>query len=195
MEKHAWAIPGYQFIAELNQNGGLSNINLVPRQIEQEVLNCLGLELWRPELLNDARLFFQSVATLQVRLRHLVQIGGLSDLDETGTRIIQSHFDQLKEGLSRDLQQVIDKAEMLASLGEQVAGTYHGAPAIEYLQLAIDQWSEIYSKLIPDGLENGQVALTIESLVKWQEQVSSIQGEIFMIYLLWCGYVTFQYNP
>ena len=194
LEKHAWAIPVYQFITELNQNGELSNINLVPRQIEQEVLNRLGLELWKPALLNDARLFFQSAATLQVRLRHLVQIGGLPDLDETGTRIIQSYFDQLKEGLSRDLQQVIDKAEMLASLREQVTGTYHGTPAIEYLQLATDQLSEIYGKLIPDGLKNGRVALSMESLKKWQEQVSSVQGEIFIIYLLWCGYVTCQYN-
>lgn len=172
----------------------MSNINLVPRQVEQEVLNRLGLELWRPALLNDARLFFQSAATLQVRLRHLVQIGGLPDLDETGTRIIQSYFDQLKEGLSRDLQQVIDKAEMLASLREQVTGTYHGIPAIEYLQLATDQLSEIYGKLIPDGLKNGRIALSMESLKKWQEQVSSVQGEIFIIYLLWCGYVTCQYN-
>lgn len=194
LEKQAWAIPVYQFITGLSQNGGLSNINLVPRQIDQAVLTRLGLELWKPALLNDARLFLQSAATLQIRLRHLVQIGDLSDLDKTGTHITQSYFDELKEGLSKDLQQVIDKAEILCSLSEQVTETHQGVPAIEYLQLAIEQLSGIYGKLIPDGLESGQVALTLESLRKWQEQVSSIQGEIFMIYLLWCGYVTCQYN-
>ena len=34
LEKHAWAIPVYQFITELNQNGGLSNINLWPDLIK-----------------------------------------------------------------------------------------------------------------------------------------------------------------
>jgi hypothetical protein len=194
LEKHAWAIPVYQFISELNQNGGLSTINLVPRPIEQEVLNRLGLELWEPALLNDPIVFFQNAATLQVRLRHLVQIGDLPDLDETGTRMIQSYFDQLKEGLSGNLQQVIDKAEMLASQRDKATETYHGTSAFEYLQLATDQLNEIYDKLIPDGLKNGRVALSIETLRKWQEQVFSVQGEIFIIYLLWCGYMTSQYK-
>ena len=83
---------------------------------------------------------------------------------------------------------MIDKAEMLASQTNQPAEKYQGTHALEYLQLATNQLNEIYDKLIPDGLENGQVALSIENLGKWQERVSSVLGELFMIYLLWCGY-------
>lgn len=194
LEKHAWAIPVYQFISELNPNKELSPINLVPRQIEQEILNHFGLEIWEPALLSDPTVFFQNAATLHIRLRHLVQIGNLPDLDKTGTRMIQSYFDQLKEKLSGNLQQMIDKVEMLASQCDQPAERYQGTLAFEYLQLVTNQLNEIYDKLIPDGIENGRVALSIETLAKWQEQVSSVQGEIFIIYLLWCGYLTSQYK-
>ena len=71
LEKHAWAIPVYQFISELNHNRELSPINLSPRQIEREILNHFGLEIWEPELLNDPTVFFQNVAILHIRLRHL----------------------------------------------------------------------------------------------------------------------------
>ena len=190
LEKHAWAIPIYQFISELNQNRELSTINLVPRQIEQEALNRFSLEHWEPALLNEPIMFLQNAATLQIRLRHLVQIGNLPDLDETGTRMIQAYFDQLKEGLSGNLQQVIDKAKLLASQCGHATETHQGTSAFEYLQFATNQLDEIYDKLIPDGLNNGEVALSIETLSKWQEQVSSVQGEMFIIYLLWCGYLT-----
>jgi hypothetical protein len=194
LEKHAWAIPVYQFISELNQNKELSPINLIPRQIEQEIFNHFGLEIWGPSLLKDPQVFFQNAATLHIRLRHLVQIGYFPDLDKTGTRMIQSYFDPLKEGLSGNLQQMIDKVEMLASQCDQPAERYQGTFAFEYLQLATNQLNEIYDKLIPDGLENGQVTLSIENLAKWQEQISSVQGELFMIYLLWCGYIISQYK-
>jgi len=194
LEKHAWAIPVYQFIKELNQNKELSPINLIPRQIEQKILNHFGLEIWEPSLLNDPQVFFQNAATLHIRLRHLVQIGNFPDLDKTGTQMIQSYFDQLKEGLSGNLQQMIDKVEMLVSQCDQPAERYQGTFAFEYLQLATNQLNEIYDKLIPDGLENGQAALSIENLAKWQEQISSVQGELFIIYLLWCGYIISQYK-
>ena len=194
LEKHAWAIPVYQFITELNHQKALSPINLVPRQIEKEVLNHFNLEIWEPELLKDPIAFFQNAAMLHLRLKHLIQIGNIPDLDETGTRMIQSYFDQLKEGLSGNLQQMIDKVEMLDSQCNQLAERYQGTFAFEYLQLATDQLNEIYDKLIPNGLENGQVALSIENLAKWQEQISSVQGELFIIYLLWCGYIISQYK-
>ena len=64
-----------------------------------------------------------------------------------------------------------------------------GEPAIEYLQLAVEHFLEISDKLIPNGFENGQVSFTTESLKKWQNEVSSIESEIFLIYLFWCGYL------
>jgi len=192
LEKHAWAIPVYQFISELNQNRGLSPINLVPRKIEQEVLNHFGLEIWKPGLLNDPTVFLQNAASLHIRLQHLVQIGNLPSLDETGTRMVQSYFAQLNEGLSVNLQEMIDKAEMLTSQCNQLTEKYPDTLALEYLQVATTQLIEIYDKLIPVGLENSSVALSIENLEKWQERVLSVQGEIFIIYLLWCGYIISQ---
>ncbi len=189
LDKHAWALPVYQFVSELNQNGGLSPINLVPRPIEHEVLDRLGLELWEPALLGGPTEFVQNAASLQLRLRHLVQIGNLPNLGETGTQMIRSYFDKLKEEVSVNLQQVIEKAGILVSQFDQVSSTYREAPAFEYLQLATDQLREIYDKLIPDGLENGQVAISIQALRKWEHEVSSVLGEIFITYLLWCGYI------
>lgn len=195
LENHVWSIPTYQFISELNQNEGLSNINLVPRKIDQSATTRLGLKRWEPALLKDAKLFFQSAATLQLRLRHMVQIDDFPDLDETGVQIIQDYFDELKKRLSRDLEQVINKAAKLVPLCEQVTEEKHGAFAVECLQLASEQISEIYEKIIPNDLDNGQANLTMDSLKKWQEQVSSIQGDIFMLYLLWCGYIVCQHKP
>jgi len=87
---------------------------------------------------------------------------------------------------------MIDKAEMLTSQCNQLTEKYPDTLALEYLQVATTQLIEIYDKLIPVGLENSSVALSIENLEKWQERVLSVQGEIFIIYLLWCGYIISQ---
>jgi hypothetical protein len=190
LEKHVWAIPSYQFTMKLNQNEGLSNINRIPHPVEQELLNCLELELWKPELLNDARLFLQSSIKLQLRVQHILQIVDISELDEIGNKIVQSHFEKLQDKLSSDILQIVDKVNILASLSEQLLTSSIGTPEKEYLQEAIDNLSEIMSKLLPEKFQNGQNIFTIESMREWQENLSSIQDKIFIIYLLWCGYIT-----
>ena len=128
------------------------------------------------------------VETMKIYLKHLVQVGGISELDETGKTIIQAHLEKFENGLSKNLQQVIDKAGVLASLRNQVPKNKCEEHATECLNLAIKQLSGIYGKLIHEGFEGGQAALSVETLKKWQVAVSSVQNEVFMIYLLWCGY-------
>ncbi len=186
LDAHVWVIPN----SKLTQNAGLSQVNRIPQQIEAAILACLGLEVWQPAFLNDAWLFLQGAATLQIRLRHLVEITKLPDLDETGTAIAKSYINSLQDVIGKDAQQLIDASKKLKMLGKQVEETSEIPLAVtKYLQPALEQLYEIDWKFIPEGLEDNQVNLTMEALKKWQEQVASVQGEVFIIYLLWCGYL------
>ncbi len=185
LNDHAWVIPMYRFIADSNQNDELSKLNLTQRQIKHNVLARLGLESWKLALLNDAQLFLQGTASIPLYLRHLIQIGNTLDLDEVGIRIVQSYFDQLNESLTKSLQQVLDSFENLSSLYARSENNQQK----EYLHLAYEGLSEIQDNLIPDSLDDNQVHLTIKSMEEWLEKVSSVQGEAFIIYLHWSGYL------
>lgn len=189
LENHAWIIPFYQFVTDLNRNGGLSKLNLLPREIPPETLSGLGLELWRPELLDDPRSFLRGVATLQLYLQHLIQIGEPLELDEIGESIVQSYYNDLNQGLSDNLQVVIDSCIALSSLHEQVLEKHQKNPADDHLLVAMEQLSEIYTKLIPDELDGGKATLTISTLKIWQQEISSVQAECFLVYLFWCSYL------
>ncbi len=189
LEKHVWCIPTYQLVSGMNQNGELSVFDLIPRQINQEIINSLGLKLWPSTLLKDVRMFFQSISVLQLRLQHIAQLGDFPDLDEIGTKIVQAYLDSLQEEFSKDYQKAIDGVGILAKLYNKVANSSYESPAFEYLQLAAEQLDEIYEKIIPDGLEDGSANLTFESLNEFKDQILSIQQELYIIYLYWCGYV------
>lgn len=94
MESHTWIISINKFIDKLGGDQGLAAYNFIPQQIEPETLEDLGLRVWEPALLNDAKEFFKSYATLQVLLRHLVQLGDYPELDKTGTKIVQLYLDK-----------------------------------------------------------------------------------------------------
>ncbi len=188
LEPNAWIIKVNKFIDELGGDQGLAAYNLIPQQIEQEKLDDLGLKLWEPALLKDAKLFFQSAATLQVRLRHLVQLEWIPDLDELGEEIIQFYFNQTQTELNKNIQQMLDQVAILFSLHGQIDETACETLKNEYLQRAAKQLFEIHKKIIPDILSKSQVALSYEALKEWQGQLLSVQGEIYVIYLYWCGY-------
>lgn len=187
VDELSWVIPIHRFSTPSTDE--LSNFNLIPRQIDREALIRLGLDFWEPELLQDAKMFFQSASNLQIHLQHLIKVGDLPDLDEIGIQIIQSYFDKLKDDHSKNLQKLIDMSEALLSLHKNLYEINPEEPAAEYLHLAIQQMLEISDKLVPKGFDKGPICLSMEALKEWQEQVSSIQGELFMIYLLWCGFV------
>ena len=189
IEALSWVIPIYRFTTNLTSNEGLSNLNLVPRQIDRNTLNRLGLIFWEPALLKDARVFFQCAANLQIHLRHLIRIGNLPDMDESGAQITQAYFDQLQEDLSENFQKLKNQAAILFSLNMKITEMNQEESSIEYLQLAITHLREISEKLIPNKFENGQVIFTIETIREWQKEMASIEGEIFIIYLFWCGYL------
>lgn len=188
LEAQAWIISIYKFINELGGDQGLAAYNLIPQQIEQEALEALGLKVWEPALLNDAKLFLQSAATLQVRLRHLVQVGDMPDLDDTGSEIVQSWFEKTQGAGSQELQQLFDKSNLLISAHNQLVNGEEETYANEYLQVAYEQLMEVYNQFFPEELEDGKVHLTHEAMKKWQEQLLSVQGTVFVIYLYWCGY-------
>ncbi|MGR0480330.1 MAG: hypothetical protein ACTFAL_02695 [Candidatus Electronema sp. V4] len=181
LEPHAWVIPIFRFISELNKENELPGLNKILREIKDESLKTLRLNLWEPALLNDAKIFLQSAATLQVRLRHLAQLGDIQNLDETGTEIVQSWFEKTQKDISQELQQLLDKSNLLASLHQRITN--------EYLQIAYKHLIAIYGNLYPEELGNGRAVLSCETIKKWQEQLLSVQGEVFVIYLSWCGYL------
>ncbi len=194
LEAHAWIISINKFIDKLGGDQGLAAYNLIPQQLEQKSLDALGLKVWEPALLNDAKLFLQSAATLQVRLRHLVQVGAMRNLDDTGTEIVQSLFEKIQGAASHELQQLFDKSKLLASMRNQIANGADKTSVNEYLQFAYEHLvsiydNSIYDKLFPEELENGSAVLSCEAIKKWQEQLLSVQGEVGIIYLYWCGYV------
>ncbi|MCI5122748.1 MAG: hypothetical protein D3908_16485, partial [Candidatus Electrothrix sp. AUS4] len=194
LEAQAWIISINKFINELGGDQGLAAYSLFPQQIKQEDLEALGLKVWEPALLNDAKLFLQSAATLQIRLRHLVQVGEMPELDDTGTEIVQSWIDQTQGACSKDFQQCVDKAALLVSMYNQTANGDDKTSANEYLQVAYEQLLEIYDKLVPEGLKDGKALLTYEAMKEWQGQLLSVQGTVFLIYLYWCRYVIHRYN-
>jgi hypothetical protein len=167
----------------------LSKLNFLPREIQPETLSGLGLKLWRSELLDDPRSFWRGVATLQIYLQHLIQIGEPPELDETGERIVQSYYDELNQGISDNLQTAINSCSILSALHNRVIEKHAKSPANDYLLAAMEQLDEVYTKLIPDELDNGKANLSLPELKKWQLQVSSIQANCFLIYLFWCGYL------
>ncbi|MCW5198213.1 hypothetical protein VU06_00510 [Desulfobulbus sp. F3] len=181
LEPHAWIIPIFRFISELNKENELPGLNKILREIKDESLKTLRLNLWEPALLNDAKIFLQSAATLQVRLRHLAQLGDIQNLDETGTEIVQSWFEKTQESVNHELQQLFDKSNLIVSLHQKVSN--------EYLQIAYEHLVVIHDKLYPEELQNGRAVLSCETIKKWQEQLLSVQGEVFFIYLFWCGYL------
>jgi hypothetical protein len=184
----AWLIPTYQF-TDLNKSGSLSKVNLVPREIQPDILTNFGLKIWRLELLKNPRFFLQGTVSLQMHLQHLIQIGEISNVDETGNDIVQSYFDKHTEGLNKDLQIVIDQMEVLTSLYQQATESKQAVSFVEYLQVASEQFQEIIEALIPDSLNDNKVTLTLDRLKEWQGQVASTQEKCFVIYLLWCGYL------
>lgn len=190
VDELSWVIPIHKFLTPSNYE--LSNFNLIPRQIDREILLRLALDYWEPELLQDVKMFFQSASNLQIHLQHLIKVGDLPDLDETGIQITQSYFNKLKDDLSQNFQRLIDMSEALLSLHKNLHEINLEEPAAEYLHLAIQQMLDISEKLIPKGFDKGQISFSMEALKEWQDQVSSIQGELFMIYLLWCGYAISQ---
>ncbi len=107
---------------------------------------------------------------------------------------MQSWFAQTQEAASGELQQVIDTSKNLGQLHNQATEETCKTLAREYLQFAVEHLSDIYERLIPNGLENGQSRLTYETLKEWQEQVASVQGNVFIIYLYWCGYTIHRYD-
>ncbi|MCI5193124.1 MAG: hypothetical protein D3915_08330 [Candidatus Electrothrix sp. AU1_5] len=194
LEAQAWIISINKFINELGGDQGLAAYNLIPQQIEQETLEALGLKVWELALLNDAKLFLQGAAALQVRLRHLVQVGEIPDLDETGTEIAQSWIDQTQGACSKDFQQCVDKAASLVSMYDQISSGDDETSANEYLQVAYEQLLEIHEKLVPEELKGGKALLTYETMKEWQEKLLSVQGTVFVIYLYWCGYAIQSYE-
>ncbi len=189
LDENVWVVPTYQLVNDLNQNGELSIVNLIPQQLNQETIDQLDLKFYPSILLKDARLFFQNISVLQLRLQHMTQLGSFPDLDEAGTKIIQAYFDELQEELSKNLQETIDGAAILSDLYNKKSKSSYENPAFEYLQLATEQLAEIHEKIIPNGIENGTVRFTIDSLEEWKNQIQSIQEELFVIYLYWCGYI------
>lgn len=194
LEAHAWIISINKFINELGGDQGLAAHNLVPQQIELETLKALGLKVWEPALLNDAKVFFQSAVRLQVLLRHLVQVGDMPDSDDTGTEIVQSWFEKTQGVGSQELQQLFDKSNLLISAHNQLVNEEGETYANEYLQVAYEQLMEVYGQFFPEELEDGKALLTYETMKEWQEQLLSVQGTVFVIYLCWCGYVIHRYN-
>ncbi|MCI5165054.1 MAG: hypothetical protein D3903_02925 [Candidatus Electrothrix sp. GM3_4] len=194
LEPNAWIIKVNKFIDELGGDQGLAFYNLIPQQIEQETLNALGLKVWEPALLNDAKLFLQGAAKLQVLLRHLVQVGDMPDLDDTGTEIVQSWFEKIQGTASRELQQVFDKCNVILSIHNQIVSGDDKTSANEYLQVAYDNFVKVYDKLVPEELEDGKALLTHETMKEWQEQLLSVQDTVFVIYLYWCGYAIHRYD-
>ncbi|CAK8716213.1 hypothetical protein GMJAKD_05365 [Candidatus Electrothrix aarhusensis] len=194
LEAQAWIISINKFINELGGDQGLAAYNLIPQEIEQETLKDLGVKVWESALLNDAKLFLQGAATLQVRLRHLVQVGDMPDLDDTGTEIVQSWFEKIQGTASRELQQVFDKCNVILSIHNQIVSGDDKTSANEYLQVAYDNFVKVYDKLVPEELEDGKALLTHETMKEWQEQLLSVQDTVFVIYLYWCGYAIHRYD-
>jgi hypothetical protein len=188
LEAHAWIISINKFINELGGDQGLAAYNLFPQQLEQETLEALGLKVWESALLNDAKLFLQSAATLQVRLRHLVQIENIKYIDDLCDEIIQFYFDQTRNELNKNVQKMLDQIENIFSL-HQLTDMADEKNKHEYLKFAAEQLFKINKQLIPEYLENGKPLLTHETMKKWQKQLLSVQGEVFVIYLFWCGYL------
>ncbi len=178
LEPHVWSIPTYRLETNSNQDNGLSLIDQVPRQIDVKQLSQLGLSIWSPDLLQDAALFLRGIATLQVRLRHLLEISKLPDLDEIGRTIFQSYVESTQDNISKNTQQMIDAVTQLQQLIETETDGYW--------QQAEERFY-IFSMLLPDEFEDKQTNLTTETLKVWQQRLASIQGEVFLIYLFWCG--------
>ncbi|XOF32718.1 MAG: hypothetical protein ACL93V_11875 [Candidatus Electrothrix sp. YB6] len=193
LEPHAWVIPIHKFISQLNGDKGLGAHNLIPRQIGQENLEALGVKVWEPVLLNDGKMFLKSYATLQIRLRHLVQLRNIKKKDDLSEEIIQFYFNQTKNELNGNIQQLLNQIEKIFSLNSQLSGMADKNKH-EYLKLAADQLFKINKQLIPEYLKNGQAVMTYETMKEWQEQLLSVQDTVFVIYLYWCGYAIHRYN-
>ena len=95
----------------------------------------------------------------------------------------------LNQGISDNLQTAINSCSILSALHNRVIEKHAKSPANDYLLAAMEQLDEIYTKLIPDELDNGKTNLSLPELKKWQLEVSSIQANCFLIYLFWCGYL------
>ncbi len=189
LESHAWILPFYKFITGMNRDGKLSNLQLIPREIQPQALRNMGIDLWRSELLQEARAFIRSVGALHLCLKHMIQVGDPLDLDETGESIVQSYYDELNQRISDNLQTAMNSCSILSALHDRVIEKHAKSPANDYLLAAMEHLDKIYTKLIPDELDSGKANLSLPELKKWQMEVSSVQANCFLVYLFWCGYL------
>lgn len=185
LDAHVWSIPTYRLETNQDQDSTISLIDQVLRQIDVTQLSQLGLKIWPSGLLQDAPLFLRSTATLQVRLRHLVELSKLPNLDDTGSAILRDYVNSTQDAISKEAEQMYDAGVKLQALAQEHANEDMNG----YLLQASKCLSNIGNTLLPDNLENNQAALTTEALKTWQQRLALVQGKIFVIYLLWCGYL------
>ena len=189
IDRHGWVIPVFQLISDLNVSRKLSKLSLVPRPLDADVLADAGIDEWKLPQLSDAKSLVQSFATMQIQLSHLVQIGEIPELDASENSVVQEYFSGLQENISENLKQTLDSAKILAQQYRHASPKYRKETAFEKLEGAFQSLDEIYGVIMPAGLENGQDSLDMDLMAERQKKLVSIQGDIFIIYLLWAGYL------
>lgn len=189
IDNHAWIIPLYKFVTELNENDVLSLLNHFLRPVDIETLSSLKLNLWNQAILSDAKLLFSSFSSLCLRLKNFVLISEISGLDDLGVGVVQNYIDDLQEKQSKDLQITLDQFENLASLYSQLTEDEREYEEFGQFHVAVEKMLLVQEKLRPKIITDGSSILSDDDMCNWLNELETIQGDMYVIYLCWCGYL------
>jgi hypothetical protein len=189
MDSHAWIIPFYKFVTELNENDVLSPLNHSLRPVDVETIDSLKLDLWDQTILSNAKLLFTSFSSLYLRLKNFVMISKISGLDELGIGVVQYYIDGLPKKLSEDFQIILDQFENLASLYNQLTEDERKCEEFGILHIAVEKMLLVKDKLRPVTIQVGNSILSDDDMCNWLNDLETIQGDMYAIYLCWCGYL------
>ncbi|OHB32750.1 MAG: hypothetical protein A2X79_02005 [Desulfuromonadaceae bacterium GWB2_53_15] len=149
----------------------------MPREVDSEVLQQLGIESVEPITPGKIQLLQQAASELLVYVDHLADLRKTPDnLDEIGMAILQKHVVLKAQEASEALTRLIEQMQVL--LDEVNAGVFDSSPHADEIRVLL---VNIWKCVMPDGNTENTYEIKLSDCDQWAEKLLEGLGHMTML--------------
>jgi hypothetical protein len=162
------------------------------KQIPADTQKQLGLSLWEASQLEVASALDTHTAELYLMVGHLRDLLSLPELDEAGSKQVQSYIEAISEQISQGLQAVFDDIERFA----RALNVVKSEEPEKYPNLGLlgDGLQELYDAVLPNPDYVSDAPISMHELPDWATRLENVRDYAVGLYLVWATDVLAQLN-
>ena len=155
----------------------------IPHELSQKEMIAMELNLWDDDEIAKASQFSLAVSALRVLISLLTPLKDIPELSSAGKEMLDNFMEKRSIELSALLQSFIDSGKLLLERHNNL--TEDELLERSYLSEATSSFIQIYTEILPEGSDQGQVNLDVNELMDFVKKLENAIPVCETIKLLW----------